>query len=80
MIGVHDRVVTEDVLVCDKKESPCTARGIADSVPWAWSHDVDDGADERSGSEVLTGFCAAATDSFSQQALVGVSLHVGIES
>jgi hypothetical protein len=73
-------VVLGDVVVGGEQEAACAARGIADHLSGLGCHDIDDGADERAGREVLTGSLVGGAGGLFEQAFVDGSLDIDIHA
>ena len=76
---VQDWIVVQDVLVGQEKEASRAASWITDGVDGLRVHDFDDRFDERPRGEVLASLGTPVGDAFGQQALIGITLDVGIQ-
>jgi hypothetical protein len=71
--------VLADVVVRDQQEPAGTASWVVDGLARRRPHHVNDGLDQRARRKVLSRSALHVSGVFLQKALVGVSLHVGIE-
>jgi hypothetical protein len=80
LAAVHGAVVPHDVLVGRQQEAAGAACRVADRVPWAGLHHVNDGPDEGPRREVLSRAPLRLCGVLLQQPLVRVSLNIRVEA
>jgi hypothetical protein len=79
-LRLAELVVLGDVVVGGEQEAAGAAGGVANHLPGLGPHDIDDGADERAGSEVLTGPFVGRAGGLFEQAFVDGALDVHVHA
>ena len=79
-LRLAELVVLGDVVVGGEQEAAGTAGGVANHLPGPWCRDIDDGADERAGSEVLSCSLVRRAGGLFEQALVDRALNVHVHA